>query len=202
MPCRLARLAAGKCRISAAIVTQTLQQSVSCAVNNLFEGDQAQLGEMQRIRDRQVAQHPAGQWLMEVLDRHSADLAVLVASDEGDLARIARGLLMEAVNTARRGRVFEGTTVDDALKVLRQVSWKLPPSMSEVGRAGATLLESLRGRTLEDGLKAASKTILPRFQPPPRPTEKRGESLAERVADLEKRVGRLESRSGTSRYMG
>jgi hypothetical protein len=153
----------------ASTVTQTLQQPVSCAVNNLFEHDRAQLGEMRQIRDGLVAQHPAGQWLIEVLDRHSADLALLVASDEGGLARIARDLLREAVRTARRGRVFEGTTVDDALRVLRQVSGKLPPSMSHLDQAGATLLGSLRGRTLEDGLKAASKTILPRFKAPQRP---------------------------------
>ncbi len=148
----------------ASTVTQTLQQPVSCAINNLFEGDQAQLGEMQQIRDRQVAQHPAGQWLIEVLERHSADLAVLIASDEDDLARTARHLLTDAVHTAREGRVFESTNVDDALKVLRQVSYKLPPSMNGIRQAGTTFLESLRGRTLEDGLKAASKTILPRFK--------------------------------------
>jgi len=175
----------------ASTVTQTLQQPVSCAINNLFEGDQAHIREMQRIRDGLVARHPAGQWLMEVLERHSADLAVLVASDEGGLARVARDLLTEAVRTARGGSVFEGVTVDDALRLLRLVSGKLPPSMSHFDRAGATLLESLRGRTLEDGLKAASKTILPRFQTTP---QRSGERLAERVADLEKRVGRLESR--------
>jgi hypothetical protein len=36
--------------------------------------------------------------------------------------------------------------------------------MNGVGPASATVLESLRGRTLEDGLNAASKTIRPRFQ--------------------------------------
>ena len=152
----------------ASTVTQILQQPVSCAINNLFEGDQAHLGEMQQIRDREVAQHPAGQWLIEVLDRHSADLALLVASDEGDLARIARDLLTKAAQTARQGRVFDDTTVDDALKVLGQASCKLPPSMNGIGPAGTTVLESLRGRTLEDGLNAASKTILPRFQAPRR----------------------------------
>jgi len=131
---------------------------------------------------------------MEVLDRHSADLALLVASDEGDLARNVQDLLTKAVNTANRGRVFDGTTVDNALKALERASCKLPPSMNEVGQAGVTLLESLRGRTLEDGLKAASKTILPRFKTPQGPCEKCGERLAERVADLEERVSRLESR--------
>jgi hypothetical protein len=178
----------------ASTVTQILQQPVSCAVNSLFEGDQAKLGEMRQIRDRQVAQHAAGQWLIEVLDRHSADLALLVASGKGDLAQGARDLLTKAVHTARQGRVFDATTVDDALKVLERASCKLPPTMNEVGRAGATLLESLRGRTLEDGLNAASKTILPRFRAPQRPREKCGERLAQRVADLEERVRRLECR--------
>jgi hypothetical protein len=148
----------------AGTVTQILQQPVSCAIDNLFEGDRAQLGGMRQIRDLEVAQYPAGQWLIEILDRHSADLALLVASDKGDLARIALDLLTKAAHTTRQGRVFDDTTVDNALKVLGQASCNLPPSMQGVGPAMATVLESLRGRTLQDGLKAASKTILPRFR--------------------------------------
>jgi hypothetical protein len=141
-----------------------LQQPVSCAVNNLFEADQAHLGEMKQLRDLEIVKHPAGQWLMEIFDRHSAGLALIFASDEAGLARPARELLAKATRTAREGRTFDDTTIDEALKVLGQVSCKLPPSMYGVGPAGATVLESLRGRTLEDGLKAASKTILPRFK--------------------------------------
>jgi len=54
----------------------------------------------------------------------------------------------------------------DALKWLGQASCKLPPSMHGVGAAGETVLESLRGRTLDDGLNVASKTVLPRFSRP------------------------------------
>jgi hypothetical protein len=152
----------------ASTVTQILQQPSQCTVNSLFADDQERLGQMRQIRDSRVAQYPAGQWLIEVLERHSADLALLVASDEADLARTARDLLTKAAHTARQGRAFDDTTVDEALKVLRQASCKLPPSMHGVGAAGATVLESLRRRTLEDGLKVASKTILPRFQAPRR----------------------------------
>jgi hypothetical protein len=151
----------------ASTVTQILQQPVACVVNfinDLFGGDEAQLREMRQIRDEEVAQYPAGQRLIEVLDRHSADLAVLAASGEGDLARSAWDLLTKAALSAHQGSVFDDTTIDEALKVLEQVSCKLPPSMNGVGPAGATVLESLRGRTLEDGLNAASKTILPRYQ--------------------------------------
>jgi hypothetical protein len=150
----------------ASTVTQTLQQPSQCTVNSLFADDRERLGQMQQIRDSHVAQYPAGQWLLEVLDRHSADLALLVASDEGDLARTARDLLTKAAHAAGQGRAFDDATVDDALKVLRQASCKLPPSMQGAGQAGATILEALRGRTLEEGLNAASKTILPRFQAP------------------------------------
>jgi hypothetical protein len=145
-------------------VTQILQQPVSCAINNMFEGDPAHLGQMKQLRDLEMAKYPAGQWLTEVLDRHSADLALIFASDKGGLARAARDLLTKAAETAGQKGVFHDTTVDHALKLLGQVSCKMPPSMNGVGAAGATVLESLRGRTLEDGLKAASKTILPRFK--------------------------------------
>lgn len=177
----------------AGTVTQTLQQPVSCAVTSLFESNQSQLGEMRQIRDGQVSRYPAGQWLIEVLDRHSADLALLFMSD-GDMARSARDVLTEAMHTVRRGRVFESSTVDAGLKVLRQVSCKLPPSMNGVEPAAATLLASLRDRTLEDGLKVASKTILPRFQIARRPGKNCCERLERRIADLEERVRRLESR--------
>jgi hypothetical protein len=145
-------------------VTQILQQPVSCAINNMFEGDPAHLGQMKQLRDLEMAKYPAGQWLMEVLDRHSADLALIFASDKGGVARAARDLLTEAAETAGQKGVFHDATVDHALKLLGQISCKMPPSMNGVGAAGATVLESLRGRTLEDGLKAASKTILPRFK--------------------------------------
>lgn len=175
-------------------VTQTLQEAVSCAVGNLFAADPKGLAQMQEIRDTRIALHPAGQWLLEVLDRHSADLALLVASDRNDLAQVAQDLLADATRTTLEGRVFEGATVDRALDVIERVSGRLPPSMNGVGDAAATLLESLRGRSLDEGLKEASTTVLPRFRSPRKPCENCGQRLAERVAELEARVGRLERR--------
>ena len=84
------------------------------------------------------------------------------------MAPIARELLTEAANTAREGRVFDDTTVDAAVELLERASSMLPPSMNGVAEAGETLLKSLRGNTLDDGLKLASTTILPRFQAPNR----------------------------------
>jgi len=148
----------------AGTVTQTLQQPVACTITSLYLTDPAPLGQMRQLRDQKIANYPAGQWLMEVLDRHSADLALIFASDDAGLGQPARDLLAKAAQTARAEQAFDDATIDEALKLFGQVSCKLPPSMQGVGSAGATVLGSLRGRTLEDGLTEASKTILPRFK--------------------------------------
>jgi hypothetical protein len=151
----------------AGTVTQILQQPVPCAITSISQNDQTKIDNMKQIRDSTVAQHPAGQWLMEILDRHSADLAVLAEADKDNLVQTTRDLLAQAAQKAGTKAVFDDATVDNAQKLLAQISCKMPPSMNAVGAAGATVLESLRGRTLEDGLTEASKTILPRFKAPP-----------------------------------
>ncbi|HEY5211611.1 MAG TPA: hypothetical protein VIJ38_01155 [Acidobacteriaceae bacterium] len=150
----------------ASTVTQILQQPVQCAVTSMALADPAGLDKMKQLRDSTVAQYPAGQWLMGVLDRHSADLSVL-AGDNGDIRQAAQDLLAKATQIVDQKGTFDEATVDGALKLLGQVSGKLPPSMNGVAAAGATVLASLRGKTLEDGLTEASKTILPRFKAPP-----------------------------------
>lgn len=160
----------------ASTVTQILQQPISCAIDNLFEADRAQLSHLQQIRDRHFTEHPAGQWVLELLDRHSADLAV-IASDDDELARTARELIAEAAHTTREGRVFDNTTVDRALELLRQASSVLPPSLHAASQAGETMLNSLRKATLEDGLRAASSTIRPRFRAHNKPDEESAKRL-------------------------
>ncbi|WP_104086430.1 hypothetical protein [Arthrobacter sp. GMC3] len=174
-------------------VTQILQQPVSCAVNNLFETHQTQIGKMQKIRDAQVLGHPAGKWLVEVLERHAADLAMLVTDKESPVARDARDLLTRATAVVSDKRTFDSDLVDDALRFLKRAACELPPTMNTVAPAASTLLESLRGRTLEDGLAVASKTIMPRFTAPKKPCGCCGDGLAARVANLEERVSRLEA---------
>jgi hypothetical protein len=66
-------------------------------------------------------------------------------------------MMMISRRSLRQGRVFDDATIDDALKILGQVSGKLPASMQGVGPAGATVLESLRGRTLEDGAEGGQQ---------------------------------------------
>ncbi len=152
----------------ASTVTQILQQPIPCTITSLYLTDELQIRRMEQIRDSAVAPYPAGQWLLEVLDRNSADLALILASDHGHLAQEARNLLTQAAQTASQGGVFSDSIVNDALTLFGQISCKLPPSMNGVGAAGATVLRSLRGKTLEDGLKEASRTILPRFKAPQR----------------------------------
>jgi hypothetical protein len=176
-------------------VTQPLQQPVDCAVNNLFAARTAHLGDMRQVRDSLVAQHPAGQWIIEVLSRHAADLAILALRQKGRLARHAQDILLEALHTIRDKRSFESKVIDEAHSLVEQVSGKLPPSMIGIAPAATTILESLRGRTLEEGLKLASRTIRPRRQArslgacPPC-----DDRLTRRVAQLEERVSRLEKK--------
>lgn len=156
----------------ASTVTQILQQPIQCAITSLAISDQAKVGEMKKIREATIAKYPAGQWLMEVLDNHSADLAVLLAADRGNLSQSARELLTHATKIVGQNGVFDEVTVEDGLKLLDRIGCKMPPSMNGVSAAGATVLRSLRGKTLEHGLAEASKTILPRFKAPPRKVER------------------------------
>ena len=149
-------------------VTQILQQPVPCAITSIAITG-AESDKMKQIRDSTVAKYPAGQWLMEVLDNHSADLAVLLAADKGNLRQSARDILTQAAEIVSKKGVFDGAVVDNAQRLLAQIGCKMPPSMNGVAAAAATVLESLRGKTLEDGLAEASKTILPRSKArPPR----------------------------------
>ena len=147
-------------------VTQILQQPVPCAITSIALTDPSKITPMMQIRDQTVAKYPAGQWLIDMLNDHSADLAVLLAADKGNLAQTANDLLTKATQIVNQKGVFDDATVNSALALLGQMSGKFPPSMNGVAAAGTTLLESLRGKTLEDGLTEASKTILPRFKGP------------------------------------
>ncbi len=146
----------------ASTVTQILQQPVPCVIDSISLSNQARIGEMKHLRDSTIAKHAAGQWLIETLDRHSADLWVILSEDE-ELARNAAELLTTAARMARQESVFDDATVDEALRLLGHISCKMPRSMTGVGAAGATVVRSLRGKTLEEGLREASKTIRPRF---------------------------------------
>jgi hypothetical protein len=179
-------------------VTQILQQPIDCSIDSLFARDPAPLGAMRRLRDGEISPHPAGRWLIDTLDRHAADLAVLVANGDGDIAQDARDLLGEATRIAGEGRVFDAGTLDRALELLRRAAGRLPASMHEVAPAGQTLLESLRGRTLEEGLRRASTTIRPRAAAAQRPREPCAERLARRVSELEERISALEAREAAS----
>lgn len=158
----------------AGTVTQILQQPVDCSIDDLFRDERSQVDRLQEVRDRLVVHSHAGQWVLEILNRHAADLAVLFASDE-EIASRARELLTEASHIAREERAFDDEIVDRALALLRRITGSLPPSMMGASAAGETVLTALRGATLEEGLRAASATIRPRSHPPERRDSEPGE---------------------------
>jgi hypothetical protein len=139
-------------------VTQTLGQPVDCAINNLFGDNPKTVGQMRQIRDEALAPTPAGQWISDVLKRHSAELVAALAGSE-DLQVESRALLRKAAQIAKTGATFDDETIDHANNLLAKAT---PCSMQAQAAAITTVLEHLRGTTLADGLKTASKTIRPR----------------------------------------
>jgi hypothetical protein len=159
----------------ASTVTQTLGPAVPCAVESLFADEsprggpaqRAVIGQMRNVRDEQLGA-PAGAFLSEVLARHSADL-VGVLADHPTLSAESRKLLREAARVAQEGARFDDELIDRGERLVRRVEVLLPRSMSGIPDATRTILASLRGRTLADGIAKASETILPRFPDNPDP---------------------------------
>jgi hypothetical protein len=158
----------------ASTVIQTLGPAVPCAVQNLFAAESVTVQQMRDVRDQHLTA-PAGVFLSEVLGRHSADLAGLLA-DEPALAAESRQLLHEAARAARDGAPFDDELLDRAGRLVERADALVPCSMSGIPGAVRTILASLRGRTLADGIAEASKTIMPRFPAPPPPPPQPDES--------------------------
>lgn len=171
-------------------VTQILQQPVDCSLNDLFGQDSNRLEPLRRVRDQLVAPQVAGQWLIETLDRHAADLAVFLNSSDRRLQDRVRALLERAARAAEAGETFDSGAVDDGLQLLREASGELPASMAPARAAAETVLEAVRGRTLQDGLKEAGRTIRPTSQPKGGPCADCGQC---RCKELEQRVSALEA---------
>ena len=165
-------------------MTQTLGTPFDCAVTGMLHreaGPYAQniANHLRHIRDTKVKGTPAGLWLIEAPDRHPAELAVLLDEDP-ELRRKSFDLLRRAERIATADQMFDDETVELTKDALRRAASHMPPYIPEA--AMRTIVESLRGRTLEEGLEAASQTIRPRTTstPPPekqKPSTRRPRSL-------------------------
>lgn len=142
-------------------VAQTFGQPVACPINSLFADNAKTVGQMRQIRDEALAPTPAGQWISDVLKRHSAELVAAFACHE-DLQVESRALLRKAAQIAKTGATFDDETIDRAKNLVAQAA---PCSMEVQAAAITTVLEHLRGTTLAEGLTAASQTIRPRPEP-------------------------------------
>jgi hypothetical protein len=149
----------------ASTVTQTLGPAVSCAVAHLFADESAAVEQLRKVRDRQLDE-PAGAFLSEVLAQHSAALIGMFAEDP-TLAAESRHLLREAARVAQEGARFDDELIDRAERLVGRAQAQVPCSMAGIPDATRTILASLRGRTLADGIAKASETIMPRFPSPP-----------------------------------
>lgn len=178
-------------------VTQILQQPVDCSLNDLFGKTSTKLEPLRRVRDAQVARQPAGQWLTQLLDQHAADLAVFLGASDGDYQERVRRLLEQTARAAEAGKAIDSAAVDEGLRLVREAAADLPPSMSAARAPVETVLEAVRGRTLQDGLREASRTIRPSSRGKRGPCAGcsgcRCEELERRVSALEAEVARMTS---------
>jgi hypothetical protein len=158
----------------ATTVTQTLGPAVPCAIAHVFADESAVVEQMRKVRDQQL-NAPSGAFLSEVLARHSADLVGMLADDPA-LAAESRHLLREAAQVVREGARFDDELIDRAERLVGRAGALVPCSMAGIPDATRTILASLRGRTLTDGIAKASETIMPRFPPPPPPQHRADDS--------------------------
>ena len=132
----------------ASTVIQTLGPAVPCAVQNLFAAESVTVQQMRDVRDEHLTA-PAGAFLSEVLERHSADLAGLLA-DEPALAAESRQLLHEAARVARDGASFDDELLDRAGRLVdRPTRWfraRCPGSRAPCGRFWPRFAAHARGR--------------------------------------------------------
>jgi hypothetical protein len=154
---------------SGSTVTQTLGQPVDCAVNSLVtkeagSGASAMIGRLQQMRDSQFKKVASGQWVIEFLSRHAADIAGLL-NDHPELCNQCYTLLAKAESAAAGNSVFSPQLINDAEAWLTRASGVARGSLQTSAASIQTILESLRGRTLQEGLQAASQIIRPRFPP-------------------------------------
>jgi kumamolisin len=139
---------------------QALGPIVPCAITELFEDDNAAVEEMRQVRDEQLTA-PAGAFLSAVLVQHSADLTGILA-DHAELRDESRELLRQAARTAQEGARFDDELVSRAERLVSRAEALIPGSMSGIAGLMQTILASLRGRTLADGIAKASETVTPR----------------------------------------
>lgn len=150
-------------------VTQSLGQPVDCALNSMLRkeagsGAQRMAERLRHIRDTKVKGTPAGLWLIEALESRPAELAGLLDQDP-ELRHKSFDLLRRAERIVTADQTFDDETIELTKDALRRAACLMPPSLSEA--ALQTIVEALRGSTLEEGLEAASQTIRPRSRPTP-----------------------------------
>ena len=149
----------------AAAVSQAIGTAVPCTIASLLDDEPAAVEQMRRIRDEQM-KAPAGEFLTEVLARHPADLAALLASHPA-LREECREMLLEAARIATDGTRFDAELIERAEQLVGHAGPLAPYSMAGIPGALQTILTSLSGRTLREGLVRASETIIPRFASSP-----------------------------------
>ena len=152
--------------VSGPTVIQTLGEPVDCVIDNMARREAAPeavtaIERLRQVRDTRLADVPSGLWLRELLYQHTAELASLVDQDS-ELSRESWGLLQKAESVATAGSLFSAELIDTAEELVQRASTNATPLLAAAGIPLRVVLDAMRGRTLEEGLEVASRTIRPR----------------------------------------
>jgi hypothetical protein len=112
---------------------------------------------LRELRDTSLAAEASGRWLIALLDQHSTELERLFDSHP-DLRERAWDLLEQVEPIATANRPFSEEVIEAGEDMLRRLSTLASAPLQESARQVGQLVASLRGRTLADGLTAASRT--------------------------------------------
>ena len=146
--------------VSAGLIQFSL--TCMCAADTIFSGTElaGDLFEMRAFRDEEMLRSPAGRKYDSLLADHSAELISLLQDDKlrKQLMEVTRGT-MDVVRSRKssKPKTLDSKTISNAEKLLKAASAKasleLKKSIDEVAKD----LKHFKGKTLNEGLKTASK---------------------------------------------
>lgn len=147
--------------VSAGLIQFSL--SCLCAADTTFSGTElaGELFEMRAFRDEELLSSAAGRKYERLLADNSAELISLLQDDKlrKQLMELTKST-MEVVRSRKisKAKAFDSKTISNAEKLLKAASAKASPQLKKSIAEVAGDLKHFRGKTVTEGLKAASKS--------------------------------------------
>jgi carboxypeptidase T len=126
-----------------------------CSVTEVARGTvlMDRLNALRQFRDQVVLSTRAGTGLAASLNKHTAELAQLLAADQS-LRDQAAGLLAAVESAASHGKVLDADLVSRAQQLAGELSARSSPELRDTLAASSRDAEHFRGKTIPDALRA------------------------------------------------